>query len=315
MRNLNLLFNKTYYNSLTANDFSGVGEMNKLIFDARFSHKRDYQAPGAMVSHSFLMTVCYPGLLVGIGNTHDSGMGDEEIGVGFSFDYVTGQPYISGSSVKGVLRSHFKNHPQAIMDLCQKDRAWVSKLEAEIFEYSDVFFDAVVYDGDEYGALMGAEYITPHKSPTENPVPIKLIKVLPGVRFSFRFQLHDSQSMSAAEKESLLRKLLRLFGIGAKTNVGFGILKEDESDGAIGQKLTRNPDPTSTSKSPQQRGNQSGGQPRNQPRPVHSAAPADQESRKCPHCEKWNKRVNPNTGRENRNWRQNICYNCGRKMQ
>lgn len=314
MRNLNLLFNKTYYDSLTANDFLGAGEMNKLIFNTRFSHEQDYHARGAMVSHSFLMTVCYPGILIGIGNAHDSGMGDEEIGVGFSFDYVTGQPYIPGSSVKGVLRSHFTDHPQVIMDLCQKDRAWVKKLETEIFDYADVFFDAVVYDGDAYGLLMGAEFITPHKSPTENPVPIKLIKVLPDVRFSFRFQLHDSQSMSASEKEALLRKLLCLFGVGAKTNVGFGILKEDETNGVIGPKLTPISDPAPASRN-QQRGNQPGGQQRNQPRPSPSATPAGQESKKCSHCGKWNKRLNPNTGKENRNWAQNICFNCKEKMQ
>lgn len=315
MRNLNLLFNKTYYDGLTASGFSGTDEMNRLIFNTQFSHQRDFQAPGAMISHSFILTVCYPGLLVGIGNTHDSGMGDEEIGVGFSFDYVTGQPYIPGSSVKGVLRSHFTDHPQVIMDLCQKDRAWVRKLETEIFDYSDVFFDAVVYDGDAYGLLMGAEFITPHKSPTENPIPIKLIKVLPDVRFSFRFQLHDSQSMSAAEKETLLRKLLCLFGIGAKTNVGFGILKEDETNGELGPKLSRRIDSAPASRNLQQRGNQSGGQRRNQQRPISTENTAAQDSKKCPHCGRWNKRVNPNTGKENWNWRQNICFSCKEKMQ
>ena len=117
MRNLNLLFNKTYYEALTASSFvdktvmkENNTETNKKIYRTTFSHERDYMAPGEMVRQRFLMTVCYPGLLVGIGNAHNAGVSSEEIAVGFSFDYVTGQPYVPGSTVKGVLRSHFKTH-------------------------------------------------------------------------------------------------------------------------------------------------------------------------------------------------------------
>lgn len=248
MQNLNLLFNKTYYDSLTATSFPNAGEMNKRLFHTTFSHEDDYLQPGPMISNQFLLKVGYPGLLIGIGNSHDSGMDkkNNEIGVGFSFDYVTGQPYIPGSTVKGVLRTYFMDHPQVITELCKKDLSQVKQLETEIFENADVFFDAVVYDGDETGNLIGPEYITPHPSPLEDPVPIKLLKVLPGVRFSFRFRLTDGIIMPAAEKEKLFRQLLCMFGIGAKTNVGFGTLQEDETNGAIRPKRPASQAPAQT---------------------------------------------------------------------
>ena len=322
MKNLNLLFNKTYYDTLTATvsgdsvrtSFPGANACNNSIFGTRFSRETDYEAPGPMVSHVLLMTVCYPGLLIGIGNTHDSGVGDEEIGIGFSFDYVTGQPYIPGSTVKGVLRRHFKDHPQVIAELCGQTSAWVKELETEIFENADIFFDAVVYAGNREGKLLGEEYITPHKSPTEAPTPIKLMKILPEVRFSFRFQLKGSPHMEADEKKALFQKLLCLFGIGAKTNVGFGILRPDETNGYVAPVQ-----PVTTNTIAHEQGSRQNQTQRSQQseRPcIASAGNADgQDSKKCPHCGRWNKRFHPYTGAENRNWVQNICFNCKERMQ
>lgn len=291
MQNLNLLFNKTYYDSLTATSFPNAGEMNNRLFCTTFFHEHDYVQPGPMVSNQFLLTVGYPGLLIGIGNPHDSGMDDksEEIGVGFSFDYVTGQPYIPGSSVKGVLRTYFKNYPQVIMELRKMDLSRGKQLETEIFENADVFFDAVVYDGDESGKLIGPEFITPHKSPLESPVPIKLMKVLPGVRFSFRFRLTDSESITAADKGQLFRELLCLFGIGAKTSVGFGSLKEDETNGQIKPKRQA---PVQTSASPNRKPRDF--QPNSKSRPVDRI--------KCPYCGTMNFKFKPNSTEQWPSW-------------
>lgn len=320
MMNLNLLFNKTYYGTLTATvsgdsvrtSFPGANACNNSIFGTRFSRETDYEAPGPMVSHVLLMTVCYPGLLIGIGNTHDSGVGDEEIGIGFSFDYVTGQPYIPGSTVKGVLRRHFKDHPQVIAELCGQTSAWVKELETEIFENADIFFDAVVYAGNREGKLLGEEYITPHKSPTEAPTPIKLMKILPEVRFSFRFQLKGSPHMEADEKKALFQKLLCLFGIGAKTNVGFGILKEDETNGYI--------DPGRAEQQAANNGLQGQAQQRNPNNQSGSRGQTvnNQDSAKgieCPNCGKWNFRYKMNSTEETWYWRKNQCRNCGGRIR
>jgi CRISPR-associated protein Cmr6 len=52
------------------------------------------------------LSTTYPGLLIGTGYSHGSGvMGEYKIG--FFFDHTTGLPIIPGSSIKGMLRSAF----------------------------------------------------------------------------------------------------------------------------------------------------------------------------------------------------------------
>ncbi|MDP3829957.1 MAG: RAMP superfamily CRISPR-associated protein, partial [Ignavibacteriaceae bacterium] len=52
----------------------------------------------------FELTTIYPGLLIGSGYNHEIGNQENELKLGFFFDYTTGLPCIPGSSVKGVLR-------------------------------------------------------------------------------------------------------------------------------------------------------------------------------------------------------------------
>ena len=57
-----------------------------------------------------------------------------------------------------------------------------------------------------------------------------MLKILPDVKFEFRFRLADSMLseeciVSADVKRRLFMELLSIFGIGAKTNVGYGILE------------------------------------------------------------------------------------------
>ena len=47
---------------------------------------------------------------------------------------------------------------------------------------------------------------------------------MPDVRFEFRFKLTDGL-LTASEKECLFKELLMLFGIGAKTHTGYGVLE------------------------------------------------------------------------------------------
>ena len=303
MRNLNLLFNKTYYDALTSVSFpdEAVKACNETIYSTQFLHDRDYSCRGGMVQQHFLLQTAYPGLLIGTGYTHSSGFSNDEIMVGFSFDYVTGQPCIPGSTVKGMLRSHFKDHPQAVAALTGRDEAWVKELEREIFDNRDIFFDAVVYDSDRYGRLLGCEYITPHSSPTENPIPIRLLKILPGVRFEFRFSLEDSEKMTGQQKLALFQALLELFGIGAKTNVGFGILVPDGRNGALGAKEAL----------PQE---QSRSTPKARPAPAAASGKPAAEGMYCPHCQKWNFRFHP-SGSENYSWANGKCFKCGGKIR
>lgn len=286
MQNLNLIFNKLYYDKLGQRGFEeSVKQYNQQIFSTRFDHAKDYES-SAIATQTLVLQTTYPGMLIGTGNAHGSQKSDNDINMGFSFDYVSGQPYIPGSSVKGILRSHFKNHPEVVSDLLGNSDINVAMLEKEIFDGNDVFLDAVVFDGDEYGLLMGKDYITPHASPIKNPVPIFMIKILPDVRFEFRFILRNGL-VSAEEKEALFCQLLTLFGVGAKTNVGYGFLKIAGTD--IGTKKPL-PEVESNVSRPKRQERQN----------TNTSA----ERVICPHCQTSNYKYS----REGR--LQNKCYKC-----
>lgn len=229
MKNLNLLFNKIYYEDLNSSSFGeSVKRHNENIFYTSFEHSRDYKKSEiAEDEQTFVLKTKYPGLLIGTGTPHGSHKSDYDINVGFSFDYVTGQPYIPGSSVKGVLRSHFRNRPEAIKEILGNSDINIADLEKSIFDGKDIFLDAVVFDGNENGLILGSDYITPHTDATKNPVPISIMKVLPDVRFEFRFVLDNGSGIiGKSAKLKLFCILLQLFGVGAKTNVGYGHLEE-----------------------------------------------------------------------------------------
>lgn len=306
MTNLNLLFHKIYYNEIGNDIFENAVEAcNAKLFDAEFIHQRDFQKCEIEDAVRFRMKTQYPGLLIGIGYPHGSGRADDDIKCGFSFDYVSGQPYISGSSVKGVLRSHFETHPDAVAALANIPQAEVKNLESNIFENSDIFLDAVLYDGDQGNHILGADYITPHSAPTKNPIPIHIMKVLPGVRFEFRFITADYRTDSFVfkkeQKTELFKTLLAFFGIGAKTNIGYGILKPDDS-----LPVSR---PTSVRHRVQ---NQNTGTPQNvgsANRIGHpaSCAPSSEKVR-CPKCGYNNFKFNL-SGRKNQ-----YCRNCNQSL-
>lgn len=80
--------------------------------------------------------------------------------------------------------------------------------------------------------LMSDDYITPHinrkkpeLSPFTNPIPLMFLKILPKVAIQFQFDLKDG-ILTKEQKELLFRRLLLDFGIGAKTNVGYGQFEE-----------------------------------------------------------------------------------------
>ncbi|WP_418626984.1 type III-B CRISPR module RAMP protein Cmr6 [Anaerosinus sp.] len=213
---------------------------------------------------SFSLQTQYPGLLLGIGDLHNSGI-EGEIMAGFSLDYVTGLPIIPGSSIKGVLRAAFLLGNgivirEMLADLCKcnMEKLSISSLITSIFgslesvderKNRDVFFDAWMMLEEKKNAkdsfkCLGLDSITPHRQTDllelAEPVPLTFLKVLPEVRFKFNFLLHDTELVSedgekitileSQTKKELFQELLCTFGIGAKTNVGYGVLKA-QNDG------------------------------------------------------------------------------------
>jgi len=90
-----------------------------------------------------------------------------------------------------------------------------------------------VYDGDIYGRVVGKDYFSPQEDDLKNPMPLLIIKVLPDVRFEFRFILSDG-ILSKEEKVRLFSEIISVFGMGSRTNVGYG--KMVACDAEIGKK-------------------------------------------------------------------------------
>lgn len=199
----------------------------------------------------------YPGVLIGTGYPHQTGIPTGEIQVGFSFDYVTGAPYYPGSSLKGVLRSIFDNAIHGDNDnlyLCYiHDILSGTRLEdvkrdilREFVELSfgnehtsnevlcgnDIFYGGFVvgYKND----IIGIDSLAPHGTNlTKNPIPISMLRIAPEVNIAFVIDTRNNSSLDQLgfTKEircSMYRKILEDFGIGAKRNVGYGNLLYDE---------------------------------------------------------------------------------------
>lgn len=251
MENLNLLFYKTFYDKLGKSDFEDdIKAKSKRLVNSVFSESDYHPVCDEIAKDKFLMQTEYPGLIVGVGYAHGVDV-EDDVKVGFAFDYVTGQPYIPGSSVKGLLRSYFA-YPDVVAELLgdafpaeykgEAAAGFVKKLENNIFGKDDesgvdVFFDVVVKNGDKNGKVLSFDYITPHVAgATKNPTPIKILKILPEVVLEFSFSLKDSvvegTTIPADKKQLLFRDIISHFGIGAKTNVGYGALSPKSSLGA-----------------------------------------------------------------------------------
>ncbi len=240
--NMNYFFNKQYFESIDENmKISDATQSNNLI--KKYVYKKDWKVnkpcniEGVSKFHLF---TAYPGLMIGIGYMHDVKC-DDAIKCGFSFDYVTGYPYLPGSSIKGILRSYFPanntdekeiNKKIYIETILGKENIDVESLRDNIFNNGDVFLDVFPGQGS---VLLDEDYITPHnKGKFKNPVPIKLLKVRPNKKFDFCFLLNDycdkdgGKIVSKEDKLNLFRQIVLDMGVGAKINVGFGKFIEEK---------------------------------------------------------------------------------------
>lgn len=205
----------------------------------------------------FELKTSYPGLLCGIGYHHEINKSErnetnvanqdqqEDEGggafyqLGMYFDYTSGLPTIPGSSIKGVLKSAIKGWSFWEYKSSNGDWRWKKEDKDAFLKYvfegeglscyeQDIFLDAVPVESGS--TLFGDDYITPHKHPLRNPVPIRFLRVNPGVTYRFRFILKDTKVLvggkeilfSAEQKRDLFKEIILTFGLGAKTNVGYG---------------------------------------------------------------------------------------------
>lgn len=208
-----------------------------------------FDPPGA--TNQFELATTYPGLLIGAGYLHPVPQkagddGESDFQQGFFFDWTTGAPVIPGSTVKGVLRSVFPRRGDGAEIRAEKARyvsqalggaagaevadpeAFAAALEPLLFEGGRMaFFDAYVMGVPADGCVFKEDFITPHRHGAfQDPVPLRLLKIGPGVRFRFPFRLAEIEVGGTAFKgghlKSFFQTVLLDFGVGAKRNVGYG---------------------------------------------------------------------------------------------
>ena len=237
--NLNYLFHVEYYSEFEYEHFE---KCNKRLIEQRFKCSESEKIP--FTEDSFVLKTLYPGLLFGIGNIHESGnelvdgtpKKGGEIKLGFTLDYSTGLPIIPGSTVKGVLRSAFRNYPEYIAEKLGIPEDDMKNIENYIFGKNDmgvcIFHDAIPIRANKNNRILGLENITPHKELFKNPKPLNLLKVIPEVEFIFRFNFDDYNegAIPAERLKNTFKNIFIEIGLGAKTNVGFGVMEEVESD-------------------------------------------------------------------------------------
>ncbi len=249
--NIGHLYYKQYFNGLKLHRNTGKPKLenpiNQQLLNLQLTKyagliETPYKEPPVS------LTTIYPGLLIGSGYLHEVG-GKEienELKLGFFFDHTTGLPVIPGSSVKGLLRSAFKKVngeyiKELFGDLGIEYKKNILELEKAVFENSDpvsiykrdIFFDAYpVNSGNINSTFLANDYITHHENPLKNPNPVQFMKILPNVQFQFNFKLTGNGGLPAEDKLQLFKQILLDFGIGAKTNVGYGqfVLNKEENE-------------------------------------------------------------------------------------
>lgn len=249
-KNMNYIFNIEYFEKLdllnnTEKDQTAIKNRNKALREFKFLVQSPAEKWKELANYQEVsLYTLYPGLLIGTGSLHGVSI-DGCIKSGFSFDYVTGLPYMPGSSLKGMLRSMFpgdakpedesNTYADFIKSILKNEQLDVDDLKKNIFENGDIFLGGFPALENEDRALLEMDFITPHKNKFKNPIPINIIKIKPNVKFTFGFLLSDYVKredkilISADQKRELFEELILAAGIGAKSNVGYGRFSKEET--------------------------------------------------------------------------------------
>lgn len=248
MKNLHKYYYKNYFDGINFCDIDCESNQDMIMKRNSVLVSPGLLAPIPKVEtihkHCFSYVIAYPGLVTGIGIKHEAKI-KGEFKLGVHFDYTYGMPVVYGSSVKGVLHAYFEDvFNEEFKKLFSEVDA--KTLSDDIFEgirdgkpismyERDIFFDAIITKGDEKGRILVSDSITPHtEGPLKDPIPLTFVKIAPGCNLEFRFRLNDSL-ISSTDKLNIFKKIIELFGVGAKTNVGYGQFDavEDESSNRL----------------------------------------------------------------------------------
>jgi len=248
-RNIGMYYYKEYWKGCDeANHITD--NKNEVLYNAKLPST----IPDQIGNTHFELMTTYPGLLIGSGYMHEGWKKDENaLKLGFYFDYTSGVPCIPGSSIKGVINEAVE-HWDYVRSICtQSISNNLNNITKEQFRkrifggqkkqqslYSSIIFHEAMATSVDRDGLLGDDYITPHKNKEgnkaldvfSNPNPIHFLKVMPGVTFRFDFFIPDQVTIgenvfSKLGIESIFRSIILDFGLGVKTNVGYGYFIED----------------------------------------------------------------------------------------
>ena len=145
--------------------------------------------------------------------------------VGLEFDPYLNLPVIPGSSIKGALRSAWR-----VLELGNGEELVFGRDKGEGKGIGCcIFSDAYPIEPNPKGFILYPDVITPHyqndvmDERRAEPKPIPYLSIAPGVKFGFII------AVSRTIHPELFRKLRQAFlfafkiGLGAKTNVGYGV--------------------------------------------------------------------------------------------
>lgn len=246
-------------NGLEIKNSNSIIDMNIKFMESANEEYIDEANPlfskiNRFAGQSFNLIVAYPGLITGSGIDHEAKV-KGEFKLGMHFDYTSGLPIIYGSSVKGVLRNAFEidNLFEVLDEILPDYKTQIDELKHKFSIKSlkewrdiifgidsdkdkdlrsvyerDIFFDAILEKTNNDKHIFSKDAITPHKQdPMKDPIPITFIRIASGCTIRFRFKLMPTEEVSANDKMEIFKLILIAFGIGAKTNVGYGRLKEE----------------------------------------------------------------------------------------
>lgn len=230
-----------------------MDKRSKNIFDDKdfvFADNNVFKIPDKEAGiKSFELWSSYPGVMIGIGNPHSIKI-EGALQNGFTFDYVTGLPFLPGSSLKGILKSIFpgkklpKAKEQYIKDYLKGDQKQINIDDFKDFIFGSdekmqpgrgIFYGVFPEPKEKLSDLLTDDYITPHSDDFTNPIPIRMLKIRPDVKFVFKFSCdtYEGNNIKVTSDDmcDLFKNIIMDIGIGAKTNVGYGMMvKKDEKD-------------------------------------------------------------------------------------
>lgn len=185
-----------------------------------------------------MLRSCFPSRLAEAANTYPSGSSEAKALHAKARQYS--QLLLRVLLPKAQMKDTFDDQQLALLEKAIFEGQLPNgKDVASVYE-RDLFFDAYPVrshyrgrGGEDQERFLGLGAITPHGSnPLKSPTPLRLLKVLPEVSFQFQFRLQTTQvggaTVSPLHKVRLFTEIINLFGLGAKTNVGYGNVKKVE---------------------------------------------------------------------------------------